>query len=484
MNIGVVELMHENKKIRTFIGNLIYAFTAQGISLILSFLMSLIVPKLLGVREFGYWQLFIFYSGYVGFFLFGLNDGIYLRYGGKKYNELDYPLLGSQFWVAIFGQIVIAVGVSIYALYFMQDKSRSFVLIFASIYLLIFNASGYLSYIFQAVNRTKIFSISVIIDKVFFIISVVILLILKEKHFEIFSIFYLIGKLLCLFYCLYIGHKIVFVHLLPVKTSIHEMSVNISVGINLMFSNIASMLILGVSRFIIDSLWGVEIFGKISFSLSLTSFFLMFISQVSMVLFPALRQTDRKHLQQIYRLGRDGMGIILAGVFLLYVPIKYILGLWLPQYKESLVYLALLLPICTFDGKMEMLCSTYLKVLRKEKMLLAINLMSLGVSVVLCMVSGYLFHSLYAIIISMVIAIAFRSIVSDVYLSRIMGITVFKDIVPEVFLVSLFVVCTICLNSLWSFTIYFIAYGLYLLFSKNKIHKILSFAKIFSKPEK
>lgn len=66
-----------NKK--SLIRNLIYAFSAQGISLILSVLMSMIVPKLLGVEDYSYWQLFIFYIGYVGFSHFGLTDGIYLR---------------------------------------------------------------------------------------------------------------------------------------------------------------------------------------------------------------------------------------------------------------------------------------------------------------------------------------------------------------------------------------------------------------------
>ena len=76
-----------------FWNNIIFAFLAQGISLFLSVLMSLIVPKFLTVRDFGYWQLFIFYFGYVGFFHFGLNDGVYLKYGGKSYDEMDKPLL-------------------------------------------------------------------------------------------------------------------------------------------------------------------------------------------------------------------------------------------------------------------------------------------------------------------------------------------------------------------------------------------------------
>lgn len=76
MNNPSVNNNFNKKKI---VSNVMYALMAQGISLILSVLMALIVPKIMGIEEFSYWQLFLFYSGYSGFFHFGLNDGIYLR---------------------------------------------------------------------------------------------------------------------------------------------------------------------------------------------------------------------------------------------------------------------------------------------------------------------------------------------------------------------------------------------------------------------
>ncbi|WP_249630235.1 hypothetical protein [Streptococcus uberis] len=68
---------------KSFKKNLLAAFSAQGVSLLISILMSLFVPKILGITEFSYWQLFIFYIGYAGFFHFGYNDGLYLKLGGK-----------------------------------------------------------------------------------------------------------------------------------------------------------------------------------------------------------------------------------------------------------------------------------------------------------------------------------------------------------------------------------------------------------------
>ena len=54
-----------NKK--TILQNMSVAFLAQGVTLALSVIQTMIVPKLLGVEQFGYWQLYIFYVSYVGF---------------------------------------------------------------------------------------------------------------------------------------------------------------------------------------------------------------------------------------------------------------------------------------------------------------------------------------------------------------------------------------------------------------------------------
>jgi hypothetical protein len=73
---------------------------------------------------------------------------------------------------------------------------------------------------------------------------------------------------------------------------------------------------------------------------------------------------------------------------------------------------------------MQILCNTYLKVLRKEKVLLLINIISLGFSVGLSSIGAYLLKDINFIIISMVIAIAARNIIAEIYLARNMNLKV------------------------------------------------------------
>lgn len=461
--------MNVNKKIRIVIGNIVYAFFAQGISLLLSVLMSLVVPKILGVEQFGYWQLFLFYSSYVGFFQLGLSDGIYLKYGGAEYDNLDFKLLGTEFLLFCFSQIIFSIIILYLSLNFSSNYSRMYIYVCVGIFLILNNISVFIGYIFQATNKVKLFSTSVIIDKVFFIICVLILLIFKINYFGIFCTLYILAKLISVIYCLILGKKIILSGFCSIKIAFREMKLNIFRGINLMFSNIASMLILGIGRFFIDKRWGIEAFGKFSFSLSLTNFFLLFIGQVSMVLFPTLRQVNNKKQKEFYFFSRTILGILLAAILLLYVPANYILGIWLPQYNESLRYLVILLPLCTFDGKMQMLCNTYLKVLGKEKILLKINLLSVCISSILSIIGVYVFNNIYIVVIFMVLSVAIRSIIAERYLSFTFGYLVIKNIVFEVILVIIFVSVTWFFKPLISFLIYLVSYIVILILERSDL---------------
>ncbi|TNJ66749.1 hypothetical protein FE784_07625 [Paenibacillus hemerocallicola] len=472
----------EEKRVTKLINNMIYAFTAQGISFVLSIIMSLVIPKLLGVEEYSYWQLFIFYSSYIGFLHFGLNDGIYLRIGGVEYEKLNHRSIGSQFWLIFIFHCMLALIVIVCSSVFVNDWNRRVVYISTAISLPLSNAIGFIGFIFQAVNKTKIFSTTVIIDKLWFIAVVIVLIILNSDSFIWFIIFSIIGNLFALLYCLLNGHKFIFIKIESIKQTLKEMTINVSVGISLMFSNIASLLILGIGRFIVDKKWGIEVFGKFSFSLTLATFLLAFIAQVSMVLFPALRQTDEVQQKKFFLMSRDLLGIVLAGFLLAYMPMNYLLGIWLPQYKESLQYLILLLPLCIYEGKMNMLCSTYFKVLRKEKLLLKINLISLLLSVMLSIIGGYLFNSIYALIILIVFAVALRSIISEYCLSKMLGGGGLKSTVAESLLVIIFMSSTWFVGPFGGFILYLLSFCTYLILSRKKLEGVMvQTRKYFSK---
>ena len=89
---------------KAILGNMSVAFLAQGVSLMLSVLQTLLVPKVLGVEQYSYWQLYLFYVGYVGFFHLGLSSGVYLEMGGISRDSMDKDSVKSQFLFGVLFQ--------------------------------------------------------------------------------------------------------------------------------------------------------------------------------------------------------------------------------------------------------------------------------------------------------------------------------------------------------------------------------------------
>lgn len=467
-----------NNKFRKLISNLSYAFGAQGLSLGVSVILSFILPKFIGVTAFGYWQLFIFYTTYAGFFHLGLTDGIYLRTGGKKYEELDHSLLGTEMKFLNLFQVLVAFVISILIIKIENTPERRFVIISFLIYMIIFNSVAYLGYIFQAVNRTKDYSKALIIEKTCCLLAVIATILLGIANFECYIMIYIICDGFALLYCIWKGRKIVFSPFQDFAKAFQDIKINITIGIKLLIANLASLLIIGFNRVLIDYHWGIEEFGKFSMALSLTNFFLLFITQISMVLFPVLRQTDNVNMKKYYTNLRNILFILLPMIFLAYFPLQIILKIWLPQYAESFRYLIFLLPICIYDGRMQMLCTTYFKVLRKEKFLLVVNIVAMFISCLLGSVGTFYLNNVYVVIFAIVISIVIRNLLSEIYLGKEMNSLHQKDFCSEMLLIIFFIIVAWNFKEYIACIFYIGAYSIYLYRKKDTVKGIIKTLQI------
>lgn len=88
--------MINNKQLKL---NFIFVVFAQLVTLIVSCMTNLLLPKYISQISYSYWQFFIFYAGYIPCLALGLNDGIYLRLGGKAVNELNTTALKANIYL-------------------------------------------------------------------------------------------------------------------------------------------------------------------------------------------------------------------------------------------------------------------------------------------------------------------------------------------------------------------------------------------------
>lgn len=406
---------------RVVVRNVATAFFAQAVAMLVSVIVTLIVPRQLGVKEYGYWQLFIFYTSYVGLFHLGLNDGVYLLNGGRKRSEIDPRDLNAQMLIGIIFQSIIGVMIIAYALTCIADSDRKFIVSLVAPFLVVKNTTLFLGYLFQALDETRTWSYSCVLERLFYLLSVVLLLMFHVTEFHLYILGYFLATIAQFAYCLWHGRWILSAGPAAISSSIRSVGNSIRVGMKLMVANAASLLVLGITRAVVDAVWGIETFGQLSLSLSMVNFFLSFVTQAAMVLFPALRKAGTGKLEEFYKMSRKIMSVFMPFIYIMYYPLSMLLSKWLPQYSGSLEYLPYLLPICVFESKMSVCCATYFKVARQENKLLTVNVASAVLAGLGSLIAAYIFKSTLMVILVATSAIVLRSCWSEYRISKDLG---------------------------------------------------------------
>lgn len=457
-------------KIKNFLRDFGFVISSNLITLGISTIVILVVPKMIGVKEYGYWQLFLFYTNYTGLFSLGWLDGIYLRYGGKNYNELNKNLFHSQFWMLIFLQLIFVVIILGFGNFLISSEKDIFILNALSLYLLISTAQSFFKFVLQMTNRIGEYSKLTILSNAIYFVSVILLLFLNFRDFQVLIATFIFGNLVAMFYGLFVL-KDLFVRKNNIKFfwSWKESWNNISVGSQLLIANAAAMLIIGIVRMGIQRGWGVSTFGKVSLTLSISNLLMIFINAISLVIFPKLKRIHPNKINELYSVVRDLlMPVVFIGM-IIYFPISYLMPLWLPKYDSALIYMSVLFPMIAYQSKFEILSNTFMKVLRMERQLLFVNAITLILSFILTVVSVFLLHNLTLTVFVIIIVMAIRSTISELYVKKKLNIKFSFEIFLETAMVVLFILMTWYLPIFLALTGYILILLGYLLIKKNDI---------------
>src|SRR5690606_3847124 len=147
-----------------------------------------------------------------------------------------------------------------------------------------------------------------------------------------------------------------------------------------------------------------------------------------------------------------------------------------PKYQDSFKYLAIGFPMCLYESKMSMVISKYLKVLREERGLLIINLLSLGLSVLVSLFTIYYMKNLDLAVLSIIFLVGIRSIMAEIFICKKLKIEMGRSIFFEIFLTIGFVASCWSMNYVSSFIGYFLIFLLFLVFNyKSSKHTVINF---------
>lgn len=456
---------HLNTRAKKILRNINYTVSANFFVMGISILLNLFVPKFIGVKEYSYWQLYVFYSSYVGFFHFGWLDGIYLKIGGKDYAELDHAELGSQFWYLFIFENILSIIIIFLVLFFSNSPGKTIILVLTAFVSVIRNCNTFIIYIFQSTNRIKEYAQISRNDRYFYVFFLCIYILADGDNYIVMILLDIISRMIVTVWGFIKLKDIMFNKPLNISVIKNEIFDNIKIGSNLMISNIAGMLIIGISRLLVEFKWDVETFGKLSLTLSISNMFMTFINAVGVVVFPLLRRTNPNKLIELYKYLRNIFVPFSYSLLIFFLPVKKILEIWLPSYKESLIFMGILFPMIIYEGRMSLLITTYLKTIRKEKLIFYANILSLVFSVILSFISAILFNNLLMSVGSILLALALRCIIGELLLVKTLDISIKKKILLESIITIIFVLSNVLINDISAFVIYSISFAIYLILS-------------------
>ena len=132
--------------------NIIKVSLSNMIKLLAGVLVSFLLPRIIGVTDYGYYKTFTLYATYIGLLHFGFADGIYLKFGGKNYDELDRQSFRMYSFFLICLELFITLiltGISFFAL---KGDAR-FIILCLGVYAFSSNVANYYQIISQITNK-------------------------------------------------------------------------------------------------------------------------------------------------------------------------------------------------------------------------------------------------------------------------------------------------------------------------------------------
>lgn len=452
--------------------NVSLSLFAQVVSLAVSFIMGFIVPKFIDEYQYAYWHTFLLYLSYVGVLHFGLLDGIVLRYSQYDYEELDKRRLRSQFVALLSINTVALLIVVTYGI--RQDALTRIIALLVACGILTRNIFTYNSFLFQITNRIQHYAGIVMVQRLVYGLLVVLLIAARQQNFVWYCIADLAGDCAGIALSLVANRDLHFGSLLPFQEMLQETWTNISSGILLMFSNWSSMLLVSGAKMMIEWKWGTLVFGKSSFAFSISNLIMMFVTAISVVLFPSLKRMKRENLPAFYKKMRDMMIPLLFWSLLFYYPECWILEKWLPKYTSSLTYLGLLAPMIVYAAVVSLLTNNYLKAYRQERLLLMINVAVVVLAACLYAISAYWLQNFTVMLLTVVFTIMLRSVVSEFCVMKLIGVWFSKEFLVEFVLTCSFLLSAQYFTRLQGFCFYL---GCLLLYSYEHSDSIKDIGK-------
>lgn len=414
-----------------FVKNTINVAISNLVIVLSGVVTGLILPKILGVTNYGLYKIFNLYTTYVIFFDVGISNGIYLYFGGYRSDELPKEKMRMVFKVFAFINVIFSLLILFSAMLFMNSDYR-FIFILLSIHSIANNIAVYCEKIsvmcgdfFIVVRRNYLKSIlSIVIVGLLWIIMKCNFTI---SPYKIYTILFVLMYIIIAVQYLLIYKKILFGKCEKFSENIDFMKSIIKTGAVLLVADTISSLILNLDRQFVSSLFSIEEYSLYAFAYSMLKIVVLAISAISTVLYPTLKRMKGDEIKKSYQSSIILVGMISFACLLLYYPLALIVEIYLPAYTGSLLIFRLLFPGISVNCIISMVMINHYKVLQMQKNYFYISLLVLASSAIANYASYLIIGKPFGFTIASFLTIMIWYIISDIILKKYYSLRSLKE---------------------------------------------------------
>ena len=413
--------------------NLFLVAFSRLVSLVSSVFVGLLLPKMFSVTDYGFFKVFTLYAVYTALLHFGFVDGLLLKLAGKEYHSLDKEKMRTytQFFWAF--ELLISI-IMIVSGAFFASGDYFFIVLMLAINMVFVNITTYYQFISQAVQRFGEYSaksLIVSLAKLLFVCAlfVVYSLDIADISYKV----YLIGLNLLDFSMAmwYVGiyKEITFGKGVAIGTLQKDIFDIFKTGIVLTMAYQVSHLVLALDRQFVNILFSTETFAVYSFAYNIVSMISTMISSVSVVLLPVLKNSTKEFIVESYKKSTTIVSIVASGALLCYFPLSSFIDWFLPNYHDSIAYIAIVLPAFLFTAIITVVMFTVAKVLDMSFDFFKDSCVVLVLGLLANAVAYVLFKSPKAISYASLFVMAIWFVISGVRLKVKTGVKTHKEFI-------------------------------------------------------
>lgn len=467
-----------------FARNVMLITCSNLIRFLANVVMTLLVPAILGTENYGFYKTFTLYLTYFGIFNLGFIDGIYLKFGGVDYESLDKSKFRMYTRFLFILELIVTILIFIFAVSAL-DGGEAIVFVFLALNMIAVQFTTYFQQISQITSRFSKQAIYDIIYSVVTLIIVGIIFFTGSSSYALFLSLIVGGNYLLLIW--YIANYISLIkgENVKIKNSFSEIIKLMQIGIPLMISNLASQFILNMDRQIVSIFYSESEYGIYAFAYQILNVINIFISAISLVLYPLLKKQGEENLKKSYSDSNSFILILvyvcLTGVFPLVLIIQNLS--FLSDYMASIPIVKIVFPVVAFTACISVIKHNYYKSLDKNNVYFIKSLVMLVISIVSNLVAYFCFKSMKAISVASIISMIIWYLDTELYMVKKYKVKFVKNLIYLLLMLGVYYLCMYLIPNLW---IGMCIYGLIVLIVSFVLYKelIINLIKTFFRRKK